>query len=332
MMRRRAFITLLGGAAAAWPIAARGQQADRVRRIGVLIALDEHDAEPQGWLSRFKQGLAELGWTDDHNLRLDVRWGAGSVDRMRRLAKDLVDTQPDLILSQSTPVTAALKRETQTIPIVFAIVADPVGEGFVANLARPGGNITGFINVEAAMGSKWLELLTEIAPGVKRVAIMFNPDTAPGHGTYFLPAIENAAGLLKINSFVAPVHSDAEIETTISSVGREPAGGIVVMTDLFMQVHRAPIILHSARKKVPAIYAEAISARDGGLVSYGADYADIFHRAATYVDRIFKGAQPADLPVQLPTKFEMAVNLKTARALGLEVPASMQQVADEVIE
>jgi putative ABC transport system substrate-binding protein len=272
-----------------------------------------------------------LWWTDGRNLRMDVRWAGGSVDRMQMFAKELVNLQPDVILSQSTPATAALKRETQTIPVVFVIVADPVGSGFVAS-PRPGGNITGFINVEAAMGSKWLELLTEIAPGLKRVAIMFNPDTAAGRGSYFLPSIEAAARSLKVASIAAPVHSDAEIETAITSLGREPGSGLVLMTDLFMQVHRAPIILHAARNNVPAIYAEAISARDGGLVSYGADYADIFHRAASYVDRIFRGAQPAELPVQLPTKFEMAVNLKTAKALGLSVPAILQATADEVIE
>jgi putative ABC transport system substrate-binding protein len=330
-MNRRDMITLLGGAAT-WPLAARAQQTERVRRIGVLIALDEHDPEPKGWLSRFTLGLAELGWTDGRNLRMDVRWAGGSVDRMRMFAKELVSLQPDVILSQSTPATAALKRETQTIPVVFVIVADPVGSGFVASLPRPGGNITGFINVEAAMGSKWLELLSEIAPGLKRVAIMFNPDTAAGRGSYFLPSIEAAARSLKVASIAAPVHSDAEIETAITSLGREPGSGLVLMTDLFMQVHRAPIILQAARNKVPAIYAEAISVRDGGVLSYGADYADIFRRAAPYVDRILRGEKPAELPVQVPTKFEMAINLKTAKALGLTVPPNLLAIADEVIE
>ena len=303
-----------------------------MRRIGVLMAFDENDPEGKARLSGFTQGLAELGWTDGRNLRMDVRWAAGNVDRMRMFAKELVDLQPDVILAGATPATAALQRETRTIPIVFAIVADPVGAGFVASLPRPGGNITGFSNIEASMAGKWLELLTEIAPGVKRVAIMFNPDTAPGGGSYYLPSFEAAARSLKVEPIVAPVHSDAEIETVITSLGREPGGGLVVMPDGFMTIHRAPIILLAARNNVPAVYSNSVFARDGGLLSYGPDRVDIFRRSASYVDRILRGAKPADLPVQLPVKFEMAVNVKTAKALGLTVPQSILLRADEVIE
>ena len=263
---------------------------------------------------------------------MDVRWAAGNVDRMRMFAKELVDLQPDVILASTTPATAALQRETRTIPIVFVNVADPVGAGFVASLPRPGGNITGFINIEAAMAGKWLELLTEIAPGVKRAAIMFNPDTAPCGGSYYLPSFEAAARSFKVEPITAPVHSDAEIETVMTSLGREPGGGLVVMPDGFMFVHRAPIISLAARNNVPAVYSAPVFVRDGGLLSYGPDWADIFRRAASYVDRILRGAKPAELPVQLPVKFEMAVNLKTAKALGLTVPQSILLRADEVIE
>jgi putative ABC transport system substrate-binding protein len=221
-MRRRDFITVLGGAAATWPLAARAQQGDRVRRIGVLMEIDENDPGGKADLLGFTQGLAELGWSDGRNFRMDVRWAAGNVDRMRMFAKELVDLQPDVILARSTPVTAALQRETRTVPIVFVLVSDPVGAGFVAGLPRPGGNITGFIHLEGSMGGKWLQLLTEIAPSVKRVASMFNPDTAPYARSYYVPSFESAARSLKMEPIVASVHSDAEIETVIASLGREP--------------------------------------------------------------------------------------------------------------
>jgi len=303
-----------------------------MRRIGVLMNVDEHDPEGKVWLSGFTQGLVELGWTDGLNLRMDVRWTSDS-DRMRAFAKELVGLQPEVILAGGTPVTAALQRETQTIPIVFAAVSDPVGDGFVASLPRPGANLTGFINMEASLAGKWLEMLTEIAPSVKRVALMFNPDTAPGGGTYYLPAFEAAARSLKVKPITAPVHSDAEIETAITSLGSEPGGGLVVMPDGFMIVHSAPIISLAARKNVPAVYPWSfVVAKDGGLTSYGPDFGDIYRRAATYVDRVLRGAKAADLPVQLPTKFEMVINLKTAKALGLAVPQSILLRADEVIE
>jgi len=330
-MKRRAFITLLGGAAA-WPVPALAQQPGRMRRVGVLMAFNENDPEGKTYLSEFTQGLADSGWTDGSNLRVDVRWGAGNVDHMRMSAKELVDLQPDVILAHGTPPTAAFQRETRTIPIVFASVSDPVGEGFVASLARPNGNITGFTSQEAAMAGKWLELLTVIARGIKRVAAIFNPDTAPGGGLYVLPAFEAAARSFKVALITAPIHSVTEIETVITSLGREPGGGLVVPPDNFVESHRAHIILLAGRNNVPAVYPDSVWARDGGLLSYGPDRKDIFRRSAVYVDRILRGAKPVELPVQLPTKFEMAVNLKTAKALGLEVPPSLLTRADEVIE
>jgi putative tryptophan/tyrosine transport system substrate-binding protein len=330
-MRRREFITLLGGAAA-WPLAARAQQPERMRRIGVLMAFDENDPKTKDWLSSFTQGLAELGWTDGRTARMEVRWAAGSVDRMRAFSKELVDMQPDVVFAGATPATAALQRETRTIPIVFVVVSDPVGAGFVAGLPRPGGNITGFTNVEASLGGKWLEMLKEIAPRVRRVAIMFNPDTAPGGGAFFLGPFEAAARSLAVESITARVRSDAEIEAGIASVGSGQAG-LVIMPDSFMQVHQGTVISLTARYNVPAIGADLPGfAREGGLLSYGANFPDIFRRAAPYVDRILRGASPGDLPVQAPTKYDLVINLKTAKALGLNVPPTLLARADEVIE
>jgi putative tryptophan/tyrosine transport system substrate-binding protein len=331
-VKRREFIALVGGAAAVSPLAARAQQPERMRRIGVLMPFAENDRDAMAQLSGFLQGLVQLGWTDGRNVRMDLRWAVGSVDRTRMFAKELVDLQPDVILAHSTPATAALQRETRTIPIVFAVVSDPVGVGFVASLQRPGGNLTGFIHMEASLGGKWLELLTEIAPGVKRATIMFNPDTAPYARSYYLPSFEAAARSLKVAPIVAPVHSEAEIETVITSLGREPGGGLVVLPDTFSQVHRATIILLAARNNVPAAYCDNSFAVDGGLFSYGPDQVDIFRRAAPYVDRILKGEKPADLPVQAPTKYILVINLKTAKALGLDVPVQLRQLADDVIE
>ena len=247
-MRRRDFITVVGGAAVSWPLAVRAQQPERMRRIGVLMPFAENDPDAMAQLSGFLQGLSQLGWTDGRNVRMDLRWAVGSVDRTRMFAKELVDLQPDVILAHSTPATAALQRETRTIPIVFAVVSDPVGVGFVASLQRPGGNLTGFIHMEASLGGKWLELLTEIAPGVKRATIMFNPDTAPYARSYYLPSFEAAARSLKMAPIVAPVHSEAEIETVITSLGREPGGGLVVLPDTFSQVHRAAHIASSPKQ------------------------------------------------------------------------------------
>jgi putative ABC transport system substrate-binding protein len=328
-MRRREFITLLGGAAA-WPLAARAQQGDRVRRIGVLLGGEENDPALKPRVSAFTQALADSGWTAGRNVRMDLRSAVGDIDRIRALAQELVRLQPDIILTGSTPATAALQRETRTIPIIFANVVDPVGSGIVPRLDRPSGNITGFAGFEATLGGKWLELLSEIAPGLKRAAFMFNPDTAPVSA--HMPSVETAARSLKVAPIIAPVHSDVEIETTIIALGREPGGGLVVMPDGFTETHRAPIISAAARNNVPAVYTSSDFARDGGLLSYAPDPVDLWRRAASYVDRILRGEKPGDLPVQLPTKFEMVVNRKTATALGLAIPLSILLRADEVIE
>ncbi|HEV2549787.1 MAG TPA: ABC transporter substrate-binding protein [Stellaceae bacterium] len=331
-MRRRDFI--IGSAAAAWPLTAHAQQPDRVRRIGVLIGQPEADPEAATFFSEFTQALHKVGWTAGATVQMDVRWATAEADWMqiRMLAKELVALRPDVILSHGTAVTAAFQKETQTIPIVFVIVSDPVGSGFVASLPRPGGNITGFINLEAQLGGKWLELLTEIAPSIKRAAMIFDPDTAAGRGAYYGPVFEAAALSHKVEPISSPVHNAAEIETVVTSLGRKPGGGFVVMPDHFTINHRAPLILMAARNNVPAVYWYSAYAREGGLLSYGVDNAEIFRRSASYVDRILRGAKPADLPVQVPTKYETVVNLKTAKELGLTVPPGLLVAADEVIE
>src|SRR5215470_5545161 len=263
MMKRREFITLLGGAAA-WPLAARAQQG-RVRRISVLLGFDENDPVAKPRISAFTQALADLGWAVGRNMRMDLRWGGGDINRMRAFAQELVGLQPDILVTGSTPTTAALQRETRTIPIVFTNVGDPVGSGLVAALNQPGGNITGFAAYEASLGGKWLELLSEIAPGLKRAAIMFNPDTNPV--SVYMPSIETAAAALKIMPSTAPVHSDVEIETAIIALGREPGGGLVVISDIFMMANRAPVISAAARNNVPAVYSFSVFAKDGGLLS-----------------------------------------------------------------
>jgi putative ABC transport system substrate-binding protein len=331
-LKRREFLTLLGGVAAAWPLTSRAQQAERMRRVGVLMASKETDTRPKVWLSRFTQGLTELGWVDGRNLLMDVRWAGDDVDRMRMFAKQFVNLQPDVILAFGTPATAALQRETRTIPIVFAIVSDPVGEGFVASLSHPGGNITGFHYSEASIGGKWLEFLVQIAPGVNRAAMIFNPDTAAGHGKYYLPAFEAAARSLKVTPISAPVHNVAELEAVITALGREPGGGFVGIGDFFLYNNRAAMISLAAQNKVPAVDPWPELAHAGGLLSYGPDLEDIVRRAAPYVDRILHGAKPAELPVQVPIKFELVINLKTAKALGLTVPQAMLVAANEVIE
>jgi putative ABC transport system substrate-binding protein len=328
-MKRREFIAGLG-TAAAWPAMVRAQQADRTRRIGVLMQGDENNLLYKSRISAFTQALADSGWTDSRNMRMDFRRYGDDTTRMRAFAQELVGFQPDVIITSGTVATAAIQRETRTIPIVFANATDPVASGMVARIDRPGGNITGFVNYEPAMGGKWLELLSQIAPGLKRAAIMFNPDTTPASA--YMPSLETAARSLKIAPIIASVRSDVEIETAILGLGREPGGGLVVMTDLFTSVHRAPIISAAARNNAPAVYWQSLFARDGGLLSYGVDPVDNWRRAATYVDRILRGAAPGDLPVQFPVKYEMAVNLKTAKALGLTVPQSILLSADEVIE
>jgi putative tryptophan/tyrosine transport system substrate-binding protein len=332
-MRRRAFITLAGGAAVGWPLVARAQQPGRVRLLGVLMSLEEHDPEGKTELLQFTRGLADFGWIDGHNLRMEIRWGGGDVSRTRTFAKELVALQPDVILAQGTPGTAALQRETSTLPIVFVIVADPVGPGFVASLPRPGGNITGFINSEATLGAKMLELLTEIAPGLKRVALIFNPDTAPGRGMYYFRAFEAAARSAKLEPIAADARSDIEIETVVTSLRGGTRAGLVVTPDYFMFNHSEQITSLAARNNVPTIYPwRSVVVGQNGLLSYGPDLVDIVRRSAPYVDKILRGANPAELPVQVPVKFDMVVNAKTAKVLGLTVPQNIILLADEVIE
>jgi ABC-type uncharacterized transport system substrate-binding protein len=328
-LQRRKFIAALGGVAS-WPLAAQAQHGDRVRRIGVLMSYDENDPVMKPRVSAFTQALAGLGWTDGRNVWIDVRWGRADINRIRALAQELVGLEPDIIVTNGTAETAAVQRETRTIPIVFVSVADPVASGIVARLDRPSGNATGFAAYEASMAGKWLELLSEIAPGLKRATIMFNPETAPVSS--YLASFQTAARSLKVGLTTAPVHSDLEIETAIVALGREPGGGLVVMPDAFTGAHRAPIILAAARNKVPAVYWLSAYAKDGGLLSYGVDLVDNYRRAASYADRILRGAKPAELPVQFPTKFEMVVNRTTATALGLAVPPSIRLRADELIE
>jgi putative tryptophan/tyrosine transport system substrate-binding protein len=313
-MRRREFVILLGGTAVAWPLVTRAQQGQLTRRICVLMAFNENDSRAQGWLSRFSKGLSELGWTNGGNLRMEVRWAADDVDRMRLFAKELVGLQPDVILAFGTPVTAALQRTTRTIPIVFVIVSDPVGEGFVASLSHPGGNITGFISpAEGSIAGKWLELLREIAPGVNRAAMIFNPDTAPGGGKFYMPEFEAAARSFKVEPIAAPVRSVTDLERVITALGSEPGGGFLAMADFFLLNHRASMIELAARNNVPGVYPWREVVTAGGLISYGPDLEDIVRRAPPYVDRILHGANPAELPVQVPVKFEMAVNVKTPK-------------------
>jgi putative ABC transport system substrate-binding protein len=334
-MRRRDFITLLGGAATAsnlWPLAARAQQTDRVRRIGVLMPFAATDAAGKLELAAFAHQLQDLGWADGGNLRIDYRWSAGDPERMQALAKELTALQPDVLFARSTPVTGALLKQTRTIPIVFAVVSDPVGEGFVASVARPGGNATGFTNAESSLTGKWLGLLKEIMPSINRVAFIFDPKVAPGGGSYYTKLIESAAPSFAVAPTAVPVHNASDIEGAIGDFVKKPNGGLLVLPDATTNLHRELIIALAARYRVPAVYGFRYIAADGGLMSYGIDVVELFRRAATYVDRILKGAKPADLPVQLPDKFQLVINLKTASAMGLTIPTSLQLLADEMIE
>jgi putative ABC transport system substrate-binding protein len=331
-MKRREFIALAAGVAAL-PIAARAQQSDRVRRIGVLMGGAEGDSQAKDGIAAFRTALKELGRTDGNNIRIDIRWGQTNVERMRDLAKELVSLQPDVLLGQTTQPVAALQAATGTIPIVFVVVSDPVGSRFVASLPRPGGNITGFINIEASLGGKWIEVLKEILPNVSRAALMFNPDTAT-YFKYYLEPFEAATRFRGIEPMAAPVRTAADIDRVIASLGGRPDAGLTVMPDtsLSTQTNRALIVSLTARHRVPTIFGYRFWVDDGGLVSYGIDQTDLFRRAPAYIDRILKGAKPAELPVQLPTRFEFAVNLKTAKTLGLEIPPTLLARADEVIE
>jgi putative ABC transport system substrate-binding protein len=329
-IRRRDFVTVLG-AAAVWPFAARAQPG-AMRRIGVLLGYAESDPEAQAWVAALREELRKLGWAEGRNARFDTRWAPpDDAEARQRFAKELVALQPDLILSYNTPTTAALLKQTRTIPIVFVNVSDPVGSGFVASFARPGGNVTGFTNIEPTMAGKWLELLKEIAPRVKRVAFLFNPATAP-YAEIYLGPFKAAAASFGVEAIVAPVHHRSELEPAIAALARAPNGGLVAVTDSFLNVHRAEIISLAARYRLPAVYAYRFFPKLGGLLSYGNDPLDNIRRAATYADRILKGAKPSELPAQAPVKFELVINMKTAKALGLDVPWQLQQRADEVIE
>jgi putative ABC transport system substrate-binding protein len=330
-MKRREFIRLLGSTAAAWPLLARAQQPERMRRIGVLMGWAESDPPTQSLVATFRDALAKLGWTEGKNLRIELRWGNGNAARIEAFAKELVDLRPDAILGQTTPVIRALARETQAIPIVFVQVSDPIGSGFAASLARPGGNITGFTTDNSAQGGKWVELLKEIAPHTVRIALMFNPETAAPL-KYFMPSIQAAASSFAVQASPAPVHTKEEIERVIAPIGLKRGGGLIVTPDPFNVANRDLIIALAARYGVPAIYFNRFFADSGGLMIYGSPFAEFFRQAAGYVDRILKGTKSADLPVQAPTKFEFIINLKTAKALGLSVPLHLQQLADEIIE
>jgi putative ABC transport system substrate-binding protein len=331
-MRRREFITLLGEAVVAWPLAAVAQQPERMRRVGVLMAHAESDPEFQAYLAAFREELQKLGWSEGHNIRIDARWGALEDAELRqRSALELLALQPDLILTQNTPPTASMVQQTRTVPIIFVVVADPVGSGFVESLARPGGNVTGFMVMEPTIAGKWLELLKEIAPRVNRAAFLFNPATTPYRDIYLNP-FKAAAASFALEAIAAPVHDTSELESVFAAQAGGLNAGLIVMPDGFLNVHREQIIALAARYRLPTVYPWRFFAELGGLLSYGNEQIDSFRLAATYVDRILRGAKPGELPVQAPVKFEMVINMKTAKALGLDVPLHLQQRADKVIE
>jgi putative tryptophan/tyrosine transport system substrate-binding protein len=329
-MRRRDFIAGITGLSAAWPLAASAQQAGPVRRLGMLIDYAESDAAAQSLVAAFRDELAKLGWAEGRDLRIELRWSAGNADRIRTFAKELVDLRPDAILGRGTPETGALIRETHTIPIVFALVSDPITSGFSTSLAHPDGNATGFALYEPTMGGKWVAILKEIAPRTVRVALLFNPTTAPPL-ELFRPSIQAAARSFDIQVSAAVVHGREEIEGVIAALARDPGGGLIVMPDSFNVTNRDLIIALASRYGVPAISDTRFYTESGGLINYGSDFVAQFRKAAGYVDRVLKGAKPADLPIQQPTKFDTVINLKAAKALGLRVPTSLI-VAAEVIE
>jgi putative ABC transport system substrate-binding protein len=329
-MRRRDFITLIGGATAAWPLAARAQQPDRMRRIGVLMSTAADDLEGQARIAAFLQGLQELGWADARNVRIDIRWPADDYDRIRRYAAELVALAPDVILATGSSSVPPLLQASRIVPIVFTAIADPVGAGFVESFARPGGNATGFTAYEYGISAKWLELLKEIAPGVRRAAVI--RDHASPSGVGHFGAIQSAAPSFGVEVKPVNVGDAGEIERAITAFAGSPDGGLIVLASPVTIVHRELIIALAARHRLPAVYPLRVFANAGGLIAFGANTADLYRRAAGYVDRILRGEKPADLPVQAPTKYELVINLKTAKALGLEVPPTLLARADEVIE
>jgi putative tryptophan/tyrosine transport system substrate-binding protein len=331
-MKRREFITLLGGAAAAsLPLAARAQRSDRTARIGVLMGIGESDPEAGPRVEALEQGFRELGWAKGHNLQLDYRWTAGDLDRARLLAKEIVELKPDLIVVHSTPAVKALRQLTTSIPMVFVLIADPIGSGFVQNLAHPGGNITGFMNVDSPMTSKWLELIVEIAPKTRQVALIYNPNTASFYQD-FLRTFDAAAPKFNVHGIATPVTDAAGIERAMKELSQLPDTALFVLPDVFVQVHRALIIKLAEQYRMPAIYPYRFFPTSGGLLSYGIDTVIVFRQAADYADKILKGMAPNDLPVQAPSTFKLTVNLKAARAIGLSIPESFLLRADEVIE
>ncbi len=329
-MRRRALITLIGTAAVAWPLAARAQQADRVRHIGVLAGGAADDPVLQLRFAAFQQGLQQLGWIDGRNVRIDYRWGAGNADDIRKYAVELAALAPDVIFAPGGAAMGPLLQATRAVPIVFANVQDPVGSGFVDSLSRPGGNATGFMQFEYSLCAKWLELLKQIAPGMTRAAVLWDPAIAAGIGQFAV--IQSAAPTLRVEVSPINVRDAGEIERAVTAFARSPNGGLIATASALVNVHRDLIITLAARHKLPAVYPNRAFVTSGRLISYGADFIDLHRRAAGYVDRILKGAKPADLPVQAPTKYELVINLKTANALGLTVPQSLLARADEVIE
>jgi ABC-type uncharacterized transport system substrate-binding protein len=331
-MKRREFIAGLAGAAVAWPAAVRAQQPNPMRKLGVLSGSAEHDPNTRTWFSAFDAELQTHGWNEGKNIRIERRYSPNDISGTQAYAKELVGLQPDLIFATNTPSTAALMQETRTIPIVFANVADPVGSGFVSSLASPGRNATGFSNVEPAMGGKWLELLKKyMAPDIKRVAIIFNPELAP-YWEGYAKSLQAAADFLGVKPMPGPVRDIDQLERVMAEQAQSPGGGVVVIPDNFTVFHRQQIISLSARYRLPAIYPFRLFAVDGGLMVYGADVSDTYRRAATYADRILRGSKPGELPVQPPAKFELVLNLKTAKALGLDVSSTLIAIADEVIE
>jgi putative tryptophan/tyrosine transport system substrate-binding protein len=329
-MRRREFITLMGGSAM-WPLAASAQQGELLRRIGVLMLFLQDEPTGQAEIAAFRMGLAEQGWVEGRNIHIDFRWAGGDLERAQAFAKELVDLKPDVLIGRSTPTTAALKRETNSIPIVFVNIVEPVESGFVQNFVRPGGNITGFTNFEASIGGKWLQLLKELDPRIARVAVIYNPLTAP-FARSFVGSIQLAAPTLGVDAITMPVRSKADIEAAVTAFARQPGGGLVAIPDSFTVEHRDLIIDLAARTRLPAVYNSRVFTPSGGLMAYAVDALDLFRRAAGYVDRILKGTKPSDLPVQQPSRFELSINLKTAKALGLTVPQALLSSADEVIE
>lgn len=324
-------MALCAFAAAVTPFAARAQQSARVRRIAVLLGQSEKTPGAQSRYAAFKESLEGLGWTEGRNASIDLRWTEGDVNRTSALARELVASQPDVIVCTTTAVTTALQRETRTIPIVFIAVSDPVGSGFVKTLSRPGGNITGFTDLESSLIEKSLELLKELAPRVRRVAVMFNPDTAP-YAEYYLRPLKTVGPKLGVKTFAATVRSESDIQEAIAGLAREPGGGLIVMPDSFLGIHSKSTIALAARHKIPGVYFAGPWVESGGLSSYGVDIVDLRRRAASYVDRILRGAKPAELPVQQPAKFELFINLHTAKTLGLSIPQSLLLRADKVIE